>query len=96
MLRHRVPRSTLRVPQALRVGVPPYSFGTVTRSAQGTLNRCRPPDEHIEPVFDTSHLGAQASLWVIRSFKGVRFTLRDSNPRICSGYVAEDEGRNGP
>jgi hypothetical protein len=56
MLRHRVPRSTLRVPQALRVGLSPYIFGTVTRSAQGIPNRRSLPDEHIEPLFDTSHL----------------------------------------
>jgi arabinofuranosyltransferase len=30
--------------------------GAATRDAKGVLNRCRLPDEHIEPLFDTSHL----------------------------------------
>jgi hypothetical protein len=67
MLRHRVPRSTLRVPQALRVGLPPYIFGTVTRSAQGILNRCQLPDEHIEPLFDTSHLAQAPTLTFLKA-----------------------------
>jgi hypothetical protein len=50
MLHHRMPLSTHRVTLTLRVGLPSYRFGIVTRSAQGVLNRYSLPDEHIETL----------------------------------------------
>ena len=39
------------------MGLPTYIYGILTPSAQGILNRYRPPDGQIEPLFDTTHLG---------------------------------------
>ena len=53
-----IPHAPLEARRSLRVGLVRDIFDTVTRSKECLLNNFQLPASHIEPLFDTRHLGA--------------------------------------
>lgn len=52
-----IPHAPLEARRSLRVGLVRDIFDTVTRSKECFLNNFQLPASHIEPLFNTRHLG---------------------------------------
>lgn len=57
-----IPHAPLEARRSLRVGLVRDIFDTVTRSKECFLNNFQLPASHIEPLFNTRHLGDQRQL----------------------------------
>ena len=67
-----IPHAPLEARRSLRVGLVRDIFDTVTRSKECFLNNFQLPASHIEPLFNTRHLGA----WVTNSYLRLTATSR--------------------
>jgi len=62
-----IPHAPLEARRSLRVGLVRDIFDTVTRSKECFLNNFQLPASHIEPLFNTRHLG-----WTVRASNFVK------------------------